>query len=36
MTFRFLSPAFAEITDAAEFYSRHEAALGVVFLDELD
>lgn len=36
MTFRFLSPALAEITDAAEFYSRHEADLGVVFLDELD
>jgi plasmid stabilization system protein ParE len=36
MTFRFLTPALAEIREAAEFYEGRVPGLGADFLDEVD
>lgn len=36
MNYRFLTPALAEIRDAAEFYENRVSALGADFLDEVD
>lgn len=36
MNFRFLTPAFAEIREAAEFYENRVSGLGADFLDEVD
>jgi plasmid stabilization system protein ParE len=36
MSYRFLTPALAEIRLAAEFYERRVSGLGADFLDELD
>jgi len=36
MNFRFLSPALAELSEAAEFYEKRVPGLGVDFLDEVD
>ncbi|MCP5543339.1 MAG: type II toxin-antitoxin system RelE/ParE family toxin [Akkermansiaceae bacterium] len=36
MTYRFLTPALAEIREAAEFYEDRVSGLGADFLDEVD
>jgi toxin ParE2 len=36
MKFRFLTPALAEIREAAEFYENRVSGLGVDFLNEVD
>lgn len=36
MSYRFLTPALAEIRTAAEFYEKRVSGLGSDFLDELD
>ncbi len=36
MTFRFLSPALAELTQAAEYYDARLPGLGAGFLSEVD
>jgi plasmid stabilization system protein ParE len=36
MNFRFLTPALAEIREAAEFYEQRVSGLGADFLDEVD
>jgi plasmid stabilization system protein ParE len=36
MTYRFLSPALAEILESAEFYEERVSGLGADFLDEVD
>jgi plasmid stabilization system protein ParE len=36
MTYRFLTPALAEIREAAEFYEERVSGLGADFLDEVD
>ena len=36
MNFRFLTPALAEIREAAEFYENRVSGLGADFLDEVD
>ena len=36
MTYRFLTPALAEIREAAEFYDNRVSGLGADFLDEVD
>ncbi len=36
MTYRFLSPALREATEAAEYYETQVFGLGADFLDELD
>ena len=36
MTYRFLSPALVEISDAAEFYEAQLPGLGADFVDEID
>ncbi len=36
MTYRFLSPALAEIGESAEFYEERVSGLGADFLDEVD
>ena len=36
MSYRFLSPALLEVSQAAEFYEERVAGLGADFLDEVD
>ncbi len=36
MTFRFLSPALIELTEAAEYYEEKVPGLGTEFIDEAD
>jgi len=36
MSYRFLSPALLEVSEAAEFYEERVAGLGADFLDEVD
>lgn len=36
MTYRFLTPALAEICEAAEFYDNRVSGLGADFLNEVD
>lgn len=36
MSYRFLDSALAELNDAASFYDRREAGLGIEFLSEVD
>jgi hypothetical protein len=36
MNYRFLTPALAEIREAAEFYENRVSGLGADFLDEVD
>ncbi|MEO5913364.1 MAG: type II toxin-antitoxin system RelE/ParE family toxin [Luteolibacter sp.] len=36
MTYRFLTPALAEVGEAAEFYEDRVTGLGADFLDEVD
>ena len=36
MTYRFLSPALEELTEAAEYYEQQVRGLGADFIDEVD
>ena len=36
MSYRFLSPALTELTEAAEFYEKSIPGLGADFIDEVD
>jgi toxin ParE1/3/4 len=36
MSYRFLSPALLEVSQAAEFYEERVAGLGADFMDEVD
>ena len=36
MSYRFLSPAFSELSEAAEYYEEKVRGLGVDFVDEVD
>jgi len=36
MSYRFLSPALSELTEAAAYYERQVPGLGADFIDELD
>jgi len=36
MTYRFLTPALEELTEAAEFYDERVSGLGADFVDEVD